>query len=80
MALQEAIYKAIQEFGKDVLIESRFINILNDYHGFDEMPAAMLILRIIQEEGHMSQLVSSAESLNKQAISQIPYRITNAAE
>ena len=75
MELRQALNKAIQEFGKTVLTEPRLLNILNDFHGFDEMPAARLILRIIQEEGHMSQLVTSAESLNKPAISQIPYKI-----
>lgn len=75
MELREALNRAILEFGKDVLTEPRLLNILNDFHGFDEMPAARLILRIIQEEGHMSQLVTSAESLNKPAISQIPYKI-----
>lgn len=75
MELREALNRAILEFGKDVLFEPRLLNILNDFHGFDEMPAARLILRVIQEEGHMSQLVTSAESLNKPAISQIPYKI-----
>lgn len=70
MALQEAIYKAVQEFGKDVLIESRFINILNDYHGFDEIPAARHILKIMQDESRFDVFFKSID-VTDFAISQI---------
>ena len=36
MELREALNRAILEFGKDVLTEPRLLNILNDFHGFDE--------------------------------------------
>ena len=75
MKLREALIQAVSVFGKGVLIESRLLNILNDFHGFDEIPAARLILRIMQEEGYMSQLVSGAESLKKLTISQMPNKI-----
>ena len=57
MTLQEALNKAVKEFGKDVLIEPRLLNILNDYHGFNEMRSARHIISILQKDNHMIDLI-----------------------
>lgn len=77
MALQEALYKAIQAFGKTVLIEPRLLNILNDYHGFEEMPFARFILRALQDDGFLdviTKMVSFDQLKNKQISQRIHYR------
>lgn len=74
MTLQEALKKAINEFGKDVLIEPRLLNILNDYHGFDEMPAARTILKTMLSDGCICQIVSNVD-LSKTQISRISTRL-----
>lgn len=58
MALQEALIKAVNEFGKDVLTEPRLLNILNDYHGFDEMPSARYVLKALQKEGYLANIIN----------------------
>lgn len=74
MTLQEALYKAVHEFGKDVLTEPRLLNILNDYHGFDEMPAARIILKTMQSDGCISQIVGDVD-LSKTQNSRISTRL-----
>ena len=76
MTLQEALNKAVKEFGKDVLIEPRLLNILNDYHGFDEMPASRYILRMMQSDGCVSKIFH-APNLNELQKNRIARRLKN---
>lgn len=76
MALQEALIKAVNEFGKDVLTEPRLLNILNDYHGFDEMPYARFILKELQNDGILAVIIKMV-SFDQLKTKQISQRIHN---
>lgn len=76
MKLQEALMQAVSVFGKDILIEPRLLNILNDYHGFDEMPAARVILQTMQKDGCINQIVGD-EHLSRAQISSISKRLNS---
>lgn len=76
MALQEALIKSVNEFGKDVLIEPRLLNILNDYHGFDEMPYARFILKELQNDGILAAIIKMV-SFDQLKTKQISQRIHN---
>ena len=76
MKLQEALMQAVSVFGKDILIEPRLLNILNDYHGFDEMPAARVILQTMQKDGCINQIVGD-EHLSRAQISRISKRLNS---
>lgn len=76
MALLEALNKVIYEFGKDVLIEPRLLNILNDYHGFNEMPYARFILKELQNDGILAIIIKMA-SFDQLKTKQISQRIHN---
>ena len=76
MALQEALNKAIQEFGKGILTEQRLLNILNDYHGYDEMPYARFILKELQNDGTLARIVKMV-SFDQLKTKQILQRIHN---
>ena len=76
MALLEALNKVIYEFGKDILIEPRLLNILNDYHGFDEMPYARFILKELQNDGFLALIIKMI-SFDQLKTKQISQRIHN---
>ena len=58
MALQDALERTVSEYGKEILTDPKLINILNDYHGFDDMRSARLIIKTMQEENYISELLS----------------------
>lgn len=76
MALQEALIKSVNEFGKDVLIEPRLLNILNDYQGFNEMPYARFILKELQNDGILAAIIKMV-SFDQLKTKQISKKIHN---
>ena len=74
MRLQEALNKSVEEFGVEVLNEPRLINIIKDYHGFDDMPAARYILRVLMSDGYTSQIVNW-EKISSLRIGQISRKL-----
>lgn len=63
MELKNAIKWAISELGQEVILDKNFVNILNDAHGFTELPAARLILKNMIEEGLLSEIYQGSFAL-----------------
>jgi uncharacterized protein YegL len=67
MQFTEAVKKTIVQFGKHIVIEERFVSILCDYHGFDDIPSAKYILRNAIALGYMEKLVNAETDKLKQS-------------
>ena len=50
----------IEAEGKNIIVETRVINILNDYRAFDSDPASKYVLRAIITEGYAQRLLSAS--------------------
>lgn len=74
MKLYDAITEAVVEFGKDILVTPKVINILVDYNAFEESRALKLVLKTMIAEGYIGQLLNlkdwSGDKYN-QLVSQI---------
>lgn len=57
MTLKESIYTAIQEFGKDIITESRFVNILADYDAFAESRQMRMVVKEMIEQGFTKRIL-----------------------
>lgn len=64
MKLYDAILKIVKLKGKSIISDSALLNYLNDYHAFEERPAAKLVLRDIINGGYSDKmlLLNNAES------------------
>lgn len=58
MKLSEAINKITNQFGKDVLTEERFVNILADLYPNRDNPAVFSIIRTLVKDGCCSDLLA----------------------
>ena len=58
----EAIKDVISEYGKDVMGDVRFANILSDVYRAHEVPAIMKILKKLIEDGYINDIVKASES------------------
>lgn len=52
--LLKAIQTVVDDFGNGIVLESGFVNILDDYHAFKGIPGVKRIFRIIAENGYLS--------------------------
>lgn len=57
MKLYEAIDSIIKEFGKEIVTNSRVVNIFGDYNAFEESKTFKVIIKNIISEGYMDQLM-----------------------
>jgi len=57
MELHKAIKQIVDQFGKDVLTEDRFVNILADMYPDRDNPAVFSIIRTLVKEGYSSDLL-----------------------
>ena len=57
MELHEAIKKIVEEYGKKVITERRFFNMVADYHSFRDNPAEKRVLSAIVNEGYSARLL-----------------------
>ena len=57
MELSLAIAQAIKEFGKDIITESRFVNILADYNAFAESRQMRMVVKEMIEQGFTKRLL-----------------------
>lgn len=58
MDFEKAIICTVEQFGRDVVGEDRFVNILSDLNAFVEQPACKRILREIVSNGISNKLVT----------------------
>lgn len=58
MELHKSLQYVIQTDGAEILNQSRLINILDDLHAYQDIPAAKYILRSIVTDGYMTQFLS----------------------
>lgn len=75
MRLQEALNKSVEEFGVEILNESRLINIINDYHGFEDMPSARIILQFIQDKFFINNIIDAEACELNSKIENIAYKL-----
>lgn len=65
MPLHIALRNIIQTDGNNIITELRLINILDDFHAFDAIPASKYILRAIIADGYSSKLLSIGDWSNE---------------
>ena len=58
MELSQAISHAIKEFGKDIITEPRFVNILADYDAFSDARVLRAVIREMVEQGFTKKFVN----------------------
>lgn len=69
MELSQAIHQAITEFGKDIITEKRFVNILSDYGVFTTAPAwRSVVIELISSGTTRKVLNTALTSGNLQSI------------
>lgn len=56
MNFKDAIIETINQFGRGVIGEARFVNILSDMHGYKDFPACKRILSVIIKDGTNGKL------------------------
>ena len=61
MELSYYLNKAIKEFGVDILLNLKLINILNDYNAFKNNMAAKLVLRTVIDSNYMERFLKIGE-------------------
>lgn len=57
MKLYEAIETIIQEFGRDILTNTKVINVFSDYKAFEESRTFKVIIKNLIAEGYMDQMM-----------------------
>lgn len=57
MILYDAIKEIVKLKGKDIITDIALLNYLNDYHAFEERPAAKLVLRDIINGGYSDKIL-----------------------
>lgn len=62
MKLDVAIQKVINDFGIEILKESRFVNLLDDYQAFEDMPYAKNILKQIYAENYGAHILNAVQT------------------
>lgn len=62
MTFQDAIISVIKDFGKDVLLSSSLLNILDDYNAFSEERFVKNVIRTICKNDYMIKLLHSLEN------------------
>ena len=68
MELREAINKIVNQFGKKIISEQRFIYMLADYYSFRDNPAEKHVLSAILNDGYATELLRNdlgSELVNK---------------
>lgn len=84
MELSQAISRAIKEFGKDIITEPRFVNILADYDAFAEARVLRTVVREMVAQGFTKKFVNQnykeqyvdeiINGLVHEALNMFPYR------
>lgn len=84
MTLKESISKSIQIFGKYIITEERFVNIISDYGGFKECPAYKMVLaemvnarftvKLVRGKYNRKQLEKELPIYTQEAINRFPFR------
>lgn len=66
MKLYDAIHAVVHEFGKEIVTNARVINLFSDYNAFEESRTFKVILKNLQNEGYMDQLLYVKDWANAQ--------------
>lgn len=69
MELHDAIKTIVDQFGKDVIAEKRFVYMLADYYSFRDNPAEKRVLIVLVNDGYTARLLNQSESLDISIIS-----------
>ncbi|MBO7598778.1 MAG: hypothetical protein J6T70_17205 [Bacteroidales bacterium] len=77
MELKQAIDKAIQDFGSEILKEKRLISILSDYQAFEDMPYAKNMLNSLYKNGDGERLYLARTTNDNSMLNNIAYNIVN---
>ena len=77
MELKQAIDKAVQDFGDEILKEKRLIGILADYNAFEDMPYAKNMLNSLYQGGEGEQLYTARTTNDNLLFDNVAYNIAN---
>ena len=78
MELHEAIKTIVDTFGKDIISERRFLNMVADYYSFKDNPAGKMVLSALVNGGYLSQLIGTlSEKELSITINQIKKEVEN---
>lgn len=78
MKLHETIKKIVDQFGKDVITERRFLNMVADYYSFKDNPAGKTVLTALVNGGYLHRLLGTlSEKELLLAINQIKKDVEN---
>lgn len=59
MELHKAIKKIVQEFGKEIIAEKRFIFMMSDYYSFRDNPADKRVIAALVDGGYTARLLKA---------------------
>lgn len=62
MELSDIISRIVQEYGKDVIAEKRFVYMISDYYSFRDNPAKKRVLTVLVNDGYTARLLNQSES------------------
>lgn len=79
MKLKDAIISLVEDNGADVLKSPYLINILGDYNAFSEQPSSKNVLKNLQSEGYLNQILFYCEnhSTDESVLTKIIYDMIN---
>lgn len=58
MSLHEALRYIVETEGSDILNDTRLVNILDDFHAYDELPSAKYILRALIGDSYVRKFIN----------------------
>ena len=64
MDLIGAIKKIVDNFGKTIITEYRFVNMVADYHSFNDNPAEKRVIHVFINEGYSIRLFKAKNNLS----------------
>lgn len=77
MELQQAIEQSINNFGIELLRESKIVGVLSDYNAFENMPYAKNMLKTIYHEGFGEIIYNAYLTKNLQDINNVVFQISD---
>lgn len=68
MVISDLIAEIITIYGKEILFNKKFINILSDYQAFQEIPSARNVLKGLMDNGELKEIYDNYEPSDNKVI------------
>lgn len=66
--MEEALKKAVEEFGRDIILEPRLVGVLADYRAYERQEYNRELLRMLYRAGLLSLYVKESDEISRMAI------------